>query len=67
MAYFKQWEPEVVRISLRSRGSVDVRKVAASFGGGGHPNAAGCTIKGELAEIEEMVGAAVAEALGGSV
>ncbi|MBD3849948.1 MAG: bifunctional oligoribonuclease/PAP phosphatase NrnA [Acidobacteria bacterium] len=67
VVYFKQWEPEVVRISLRARGSVDVRKVAASFGGGGHPNAAGCTVKGKLTEVEEMVAAAVAEALGGSV
>jgi len=65
VVYFKQWEPEVVRISLRSRGSVDVRKIAASFGGGGHPNAAGCTIKGGLAEVEEKVTAAVTEALGG--
>ena len=67
VAYFKQWEPEVVRISLRSRGSVDVRKVAASFGGGGHPNAAGCTVKGELAKVEEMVATAVAEALRSSM
>jgi len=67
VVYFKQWEPDVVRISLRARGSVDVRKVAASFGGGGHPNAAGCTVKGKLTEVEEMVAAAVAEALGGSV
>jgi phosphoesterase RecJ-like protein len=67
VVYFKQWEPEVVRISLRARGSVDVRKVAASFGGGGHPNAAGCTVKGKLTEVEETVAAAVAEALGGSV
>jgi phosphoesterase RecJ-like protein len=64
VAYFKQWEPGVVRISLRSRGAVDVRRVAASFGGGGHPNAAGCTVKGELADVEEKVAAAVVEALG---
>jgi len=67
VVYFKQWEPNVVRISLRARGAVDVRKVAASFGGGGHPNAAGCTVEGPLAEVEETVAAAVAEALGGSV
>jgi phosphoesterase RecJ-like protein len=66
VAYFKQWEPGVVRISLRSRGSVDVRAVAASFGGGGHTNAAGCTIEGELAEIEEMVASAMATAIGGA-
>jgi phosphoesterase RecJ-like protein len=67
VVYFKQWEPEVVRISLRARGAVDVRKIAASFGGGGHPNAAGCTLNGALTEAEEKVAAAVAEALGGSV
>jgi phosphoesterase RecJ-like protein len=66
VVYFKQWEPGVVRISLRSRGSVDVRKIAASFGGGGHPNAAGCTVNGTLAEVEEKVTAAVAEAFRGS-
>jgi phosphoesterase RecJ-like protein len=64
VVYFKQWEPDVVRISLRSRGAVDVRNIAASFGGGGHPNAAGCTVTGALAEVEEKVAAAVAEGLG---
>jgi phosphoesterase RecJ-like protein len=50
-------------VSLRSRGSVDVRAAAASFGGGGHTNAAGCTIQGELTEVEEKVASAVAAAL----
>jgi phosphoesterase RecJ-like protein len=67
VAYFKQWETDVVRVSLRSRGAVDVRAVAVSFGGGGHPNAAGCTINGALAEAEEKVASAVAAALGESV
>lgn len=66
VAYFKQWEPGVVRVSLRSRGDVDVSAIAEKFGGGGHKNAAGCTVTGELAEIEEKVAAAVAEALGGT-
>ncbi len=66
VAYFKQWEPDVVRVSLRSRGPVDVRAVAASFGGGGHPNAAGCTINGELSEVEEKVASAIAGILGDS-
>jgi phosphoesterase RecJ-like protein len=67
VAYFKQWEMDVVRVSLRSRGAVDVRAVAASFGGGGHPNAAGCTVNGALAEVEEKVASAIAAALGESV
>lgn len=33
-----------VRVSLRSRGGVDVQAIARNFGGGGHRNAAGCTI-----------------------
>ncbi|HEY8549768.1 MAG TPA: bifunctional oligoribonuclease/PAP phosphatase NrnA [Vicinamibacterales bacterium] len=36
-----------VRVSLRSKGAIDVRKVAATFGGGGHVNAAGFTVVGE--------------------
>jgi phosphoesterase RecJ-like protein len=37
---------DAVRISLRSRGSFDVSAIAARFGGGGHRNAAGCTLGG---------------------
>lgn len=66
VAYFKQWEPGVVRVSLRSRGSVDVRRVAESFGGGGHVNAAGCTVEGELVDVEARVTSAMAGALGES-
>jgi len=64
VAFFKQWEAGVVRVSLRSRGDVDVRRVATAFGGGGHVNAAGCTVKGELAEVEAQVASAIAAALG---
>ena len=54
-ALFKQTEPGTVRVSIRSRGAVDVRTVAASFGGGGHTNAAGCTVEGDLATVRETV------------
>lgn len=36
------------KASLRSKGQVDVAKIAESFGGGGHRNAAGFTIKADL-------------------
>ncbi len=62
--YFKQWEPGVIRMSFRSRGAVDVSAIAETFGGGGHKNAAGCTVTGELTEIQERAATAVAEALG---
>lgn len=37
-----------VRVSIRSDSSYDVSKLAALFGGGGHPRAAGCTLRGPL-------------------
>jgi bifunctional oligoribonuclease and PAP phosphatase NrnA len=37
-----------VRLSLRSKGSVNVAHVAEGFGGGGHTNASGCTVPGPL-------------------
>ena len=64
VVYFKQWEDGTVRVSLRSRGDVDVKAVAETFGGGGHVNAAGCAIQGELEQVEQNVAAAVAAALG---
>ncbi|MEO0249140.1 MAG: bifunctional oligoribonuclease/PAP phosphatase NrnA [candidate division WOR-3 bacterium] len=44
-----------VRVSLRSRGKVDVAAIAQIFGGGGHENAAGCTLHTSLAEAERRV------------
>jgi phosphoesterase RecJ-like protein len=57
-------EPGVFRCSLRSKGSVDVRSVAAERSGGGHRNAAGCRVSGTWesarAEITRALSAAVA-------
>ena len=49
----KESAPEVFRVSLRSKGDVNVVRIAEKFGGGGHKNAAGCTVRGKLSEIEE--------------
>ncbi len=54
-ALFKECSPGVYRTSLRSKGSVNVAKVAERFGGGGHRNAAGCTLQGSWDEIEQQV------------
>jgi bifunctional oligoribonuclease and PAP phosphatase NrnA len=43
------------KVSLRSKGSVNVERVARAFGGGGHMNAAACRVEGELAEIRRRV------------
>lgn len=39
----KEKEPDICRVSMRSKG-LDVTKIAVRFGGGGHVRAAGCTI-----------------------
>jgi phosphoesterase RecJ-like protein len=44
-----------VRVSLRSKGAVDVGAVAASLGGGGHRAAAGCFVRGSLADVRRRV------------
>jgi len=43
------------KVSFRSRDHVDVAKVAKHFGGGGHLNASGCTISGELHDVKQKV------------
>jgi bifunctional oligoribonuclease and PAP phosphatase NrnA len=37
-----------IRLSLRSKGHVDVATIAGRLGGGGHESAAGCTLNGPL-------------------
>lgn len=39
------------KVSMRSDEMVDVSKVAAYFGGGGHMRAAGCTMKGTVHDV----------------
>jgi phosphoesterase RecJ-like protein len=40
------------RVSLRSKGDVDVRAVAQKYDGGGHRNAAGCNMTGSLESVK---------------
>jgi phosphoesterase RecJ-like protein len=54
---------DTVRVSLRSRGGIDVSAVAGLFGGGGHVRAAGCRIAQPIDAVAEQVVAACAEAL----
>jgi len=44
-----------VKVSLRGKGEVDVQAVAARFGGGGHRNAAGCTLTTSLEDATRQV------------
>jgi phosphoesterase RecJ-like protein len=65
VALFKRQSPDVYRLSLRSKGDVDVRTVALEWNGGGHRNAAGATLKGDYPALKEAVIVRVAEALNG--
>lgn len=44
--FLYELEQQTYKVSMRSNGKVDVAKVAAYFGGGGHVRAAGCTMRG---------------------
>jgi len=43
------------KVSLRSRNNINVAALAAQFGGGGHPNASGCTISLNLLEAKNKL------------
>jgi len=61
---FVELEPEVTKVSLRSRTDFDVQAIAAQFGGGGHRAASGVTFSGSLEEARKAVLDAVRGALG---
>jgi bifunctional oligoribonuclease and PAP phosphatase NrnA len=61
---FEEIEPELTRISLRSKSEhVNVNEIAAQFGGGGHPAAAGARIPGRPMTVQRRVVAAIRRAL----
>jgi len=46
---------EEVHVSMRSKGRANVNILAGKFGGGGHPKASGCVLKGRLKIVMENV------------
>ena len=61
---FEEVEPELTRISLRSKSAlVNVNEIAGQFGGGGHPAAAGARIPGTPLATQRKVIAAIKRAL----
>lgn len=52
-----------IRISFRSKGRVDVNRIAKQFGGGGHMAASGCTVPGTLSQARTKVLNAVRKAV----
>jgi len=60
---FRQKSDNEYKISFRSKGRIDVAKIAKSFDGGGHIHAAGCSVEGSLGVAKQKVLAAVESAL----
>jgi phosphoesterase RecJ-like protein len=54
-AFFRELPDGRFRVSLRSKGKLDVSRVAESFGGGGHECASGCAVGGPLDEAVRQV------------
>jgi len=54
-AFLRELEEPRVRVSLRSKGGVNVAAIAERLGGGGHENAAGCTLEGPLARAKQQI------------
>ena len=54
-AFFRELPDGRYRVSLRSKGKLDVARVAETFGGGGHECASGCSLDGPLAEAVRAV------------
>jgi phosphoesterase RecJ-like protein len=54
--FLRELPDRSLRLSLRSKGKVNVAMIAERLGGGGHGNAAGCTLDGPLTRgVEEIL------------
>ncbi len=52
VVFFKESGPDDWRISMRSKGDIDINVVAKRFGGGGHKNASGCSATGRFEDLK---------------
>jgi phosphoesterase RecJ-like protein len=65
VVFFKQTQGNHYRVSLRSKGDVDVGAIAKEFNGGGHKNAAGCSVDGPIDELRNIFVDKVSRAIDG--
>ncbi len=66
VAVFKELHGGRTKVSLRSRGDIDVNKLASRFGGGGHMNASGVVLEAPLEEGIARVVDGMKEVLAGN-
>ena len=62
--FFRETSDHRVRVSIRSKGAVNVSTVAAAFGGGGHECASGFSLNGSVSSAIERVVAELRARLG---
>jgi phosphoesterase RecJ-like protein len=55
VALYRELRDGRVKVSLRSKGDLDVHRLAGEFGGGGHRNASGIVLDGPLERVVELV------------
>jgi len=65
VVFFKQIEGDDYRVSMRSKGDIDIGVVAKEFGGGGHKNAAGCTVSGPIDALQKQFVEKIEQAIDG--
>jgi phosphoesterase RecJ-like protein len=63
--FFKEIGPDDWRVSMRSKGDIDINLIAKEFGGGGHKNASGCSAHGERTALQTLFEQKVARAIEG--
>jgi len=54
VVFFKEIGPSDWRVSMRSKGNIDINAIAKEFGGGGHKNASGCSANGDLETLQAV-------------
>jgi phosphoesterase RecJ-like protein len=54
-AFLRELPEGIIRLSLRSKGRLDVAGIAVKLGGGGHENAAGVTLEGPLPRALDQI------------
>ena len=65
VVFFKQIAGNGYRVSMRSKGDIDIGGVAKEFGGGGHKNAAGCTVTGTIDTLQKVFLEKIEQAIDG--
>jgi phosphoesterase RecJ-like protein len=60
-AFFREIDDDYWKVSLRSKGDINVATVASHFDGGGHKNAAGYFVKASLDAAQEALLARLSE------